>query len=135
MWIVDEMNATWKRRGWGYRNAHSHVAYGGHECVASGLDRGVPDSFGAVPGTSVNVHDARGQLAGNVAGLGAGVFVFPVDPTMVVALARLAEILAWQGRECDWSEHIDPHGWLVLVIGFVMSFIVAYGAVRGFWRG
>jgi len=31
--------------------------------------------------------------------------------------------------------HIDPHGWVVLAIGFVVSFIVAYGRWRGFWHG
>jgi len=28
--------------------------------------------------------------------------------------------------------HIDSHGWVVLVIGFVVSFIVAYGSVAWF---
>jgi len=30
------------------------------------------------------------------------------------------------------SSQIDPHGWLVLAIGFVVSFMVAYASVAWF---
>ena len=32
------------------------------------------------------------------------------------------------------ATHIDGHGWVLLAIGFAVSFLVAYGAVAWFMR-
>src|SRR5882762_6246919 len=74
--------------------------------VASGLDRGVPDSFGGVPGDlEVDVHDRSGAVGGNVARFGSGVFVFPFDTDDGGGnLLRPPEIPAREGRECNWSD-------------------------------
>ncbi len=54
-------------------------------------------------------------------------------PTMVVATGYdLLKSLGGKGENAIGVTHIDPHGWLVLAIGFVVSFIVAYGSVAWF---
>ena len=37
-----------------------------------------------------------------------------------------------KGDNAIGVSHIDVHGWVVLLIGFVISFIVAYGTVAWF---
>jgi undecaprenyl-diphosphatase len=44
----------------------------------------------------------------------------------------LLKSLRGKGENVIGVTHIDPHGWAVLAIGFVVSFIVAYGAVAWF---
>jgi len=52
---------------------------------------------------------------------------------MFVATAyTLLKSLKGTGENAIGVTHIDSHGWVVLLIGFVVSFIVAYGAVAWF---
>src|SRR4029077_10181463 len=87
-------------------NADPHMAYGGHEPGAGDLDWRLPDHVGVVSGDVPVDVDNRGRATGgDVAGVGAGVFLFPVDPDDGGGyLLRLAEILARQRRECDRSD-------------------------------
>ena len=87
------------------------------------------------PGTSRSMSTiAAGQLAGMSRASALEFSFFLSIPTMVVAtLLRPAEIAARQGMENPIGvSQIDAHGWMVLAIGFVVSFIVAYGSVAWF---
>jgi undecaprenyl-diphosphatase len=54
-------------------------------------------------------------------------------PTMVVATCYdLLKSLRGEGANPIGVSHIDAHGWLVLAIGFAVSFVVAYAAVAWF---
>jgi undecaprenyl-diphosphatase len=54
-------------------------------------------------------------------------------PTMVVATCYdLLKSLRGKGENAIGVARIDSHGWVVLGIGFVVSFIVAYAAVAWF---
>jgi len=54
-------------------------------------------------------------------------------PTMLAATGyTLLKSLLGKGENPVGVSQIDAHGWVVLVIGFVVSFIVAYGSVAWF---
>jgi len=54
-------------------------------------------------------------------------------PTMAVATCYdLLKSVMGKGENPIGVSQIDAHGWIVLAIGFVVSFIVAYGAVAWF---
>jgi undecaprenyl-diphosphatase len=54
-------------------------------------------------------------------------------PTMVVATGYdLLKSVRGKGENPIGVSQIDRHGWVILAIGFVVSFIVAYGSVAWF---
>jgi undecaprenyl-diphosphatase len=54
-------------------------------------------------------------------------------PTMVVATCYdLLKSLRGKGANPIGVSQIDPHGWIVLAIGSVISFLVAYASVAWF---
>ena len=54
-------------------------------------------------------------------------------PTMVVATCYdLLKSLRGKGANPIGVSQIDAHGWIVLAIGFVVSFVVAYASVAWF---
>jgi undecaprenyl-diphosphatase len=76
---------------------------------------------------------AAGQLAGMSRASALEFSFFLSIPTMVVATCYdLLKSLRGKGENAIGVTHIDAHGWVVLAIGFVVSFIVAYGAVAWF---
>jgi undecaprenyl-diphosphatase len=86
------------------------------------------------PGTSRSMSTiAAGQLAGMSRATALEFSFFLSIPTMVVATCYdLLKSLRGKGENAIGVSHIDSHGWIVLGIGFVVSFIVAYGAVAWF---
>jgi undecaprenyl-diphosphatase len=86
------------------------------------------------PGTSRSMSTiAAGQLAGMSRGAALEFSFFLSIPTMVVATCYdLLKSLRGKGANAIGVSHIDSHGWVVLAIGFIVSFIVAYGAVAWF---
>jgi undecaprenyl-diphosphatase len=86
------------------------------------------------PGTSRSMSTiAAGQLAGMSRGAALEFSFFLSIPTMVVATCYdLLKSLRGKGENTIGVSHIDSHGWVVLAIGFIVSFIVAYGAVAWF---
>jgi len=86
------------------------------------------------PGTSRSMSTiAAGQLAGMSRGAALEFSFFLSIPTMVVATCYdLLKSLRGKGENAIGVSHIDSHGWVVLAIGFAVSFIVAYGAVAWF---
>ena len=89
------------------------------------------------PGTSRSMATiAAGQVAGMSRPAALEFSFFLSMPTMAAAVAYdLLKTLTAKGPEGSnplGAMHIDAHGWVVLAIGFVVSFVVAYGVVAWF---
>jgi undecaprenyl-diphosphatase len=86
------------------------------------------------PGTSRSMSTiAAGQLAGMSRASALEFSFFLSIPTMVVATAYdLLKSLMGKSANPIGVASIDAHGWAVLAVGFVVSFIVAYGTVAWF---
>src|SRR6266700_5984016 len=86
------------------------------------------------PGTSRSMSTiAAGQIAGMSRPAALEFSFFLSMPTMVVATGYdLLKSLHGKGANPIGVSQIDPHGWIVLAIGFVVSFVVAYAAVAWF---
>jgi undecaprenyl-diphosphatase len=76
---------------------------------------------------------AGGQVVGMSRASALEFSFFLSIPTMTVAtLYELLKFLRGKGEDSLSVGGIDAHGWVILGIGFVVSFIVAYGAVAWF---
>jgi undecaprenyl-diphosphatase len=86
------------------------------------------------PGTSRSMSTiAAGQLAGMSRASALEFSFFLSIPTMVVATCYdLLKSVMGKHADAISVSHIDSHGWIVLGIGFVVSFVVAYGSVAWF---
>jgi len=96
---------------------------------------GLCQIFSAVfPGTSRSMSTiAGGQIAGMSRASALEFSFFVSIPTMAAAtLYTLYKSLRGKGENPIGVAQIDPHGWIVLAIGFVVSFIVAYASVAWF---
>ena len=82
MWIVDAMNSKSEAAGPSAGGGRIHTWK--MESMSTGssrLDRRVPDSIGSLSrDVAFDVHDCSRTNRRNVAGLGAGVLVFSLDP-------------------------------------------------------
>jgi len=86
------------------------------------------------PGTSRSMSTiAAGQIAGMSRASALEFSFFLSMPTMAVAtLYELLKSLRGKSEDALAVGHITGHQWVVLLIGFVVSFIVAYGSVAWF---
>lgn len=86
------------------------------------------------PGTSRSMSTiAAGQIAGMSRAAALEFSFFVSIPTMAAAtLYTLYKSLRGKGENPIGVSQIDPHGWIVLAIGFIVSFIVAYASVAWF---
>jgi len=135
MWIVDEMNAKSEGAGLGATGTRIHTWHMEDMSLGQAIWIGACQILSAVfPGTSRSMSTiAAGQIAGMSRASALEFSFFLSIPTMVVATAYdLLKSLRGKGANAIGVTHIDPHGWVVLAIGFVVSFIVAYGAVAWF---
>ncbi len=89
---------------------------------------------GVFPGTSRSMSTiTAGQIAGMSRASALEFSFFLSMPTMAVATVYdLYKSLRGKGANPIGVAQIDPHGWVVLAIGFVVSFLVAYAAVAWF---
>lgn len=134
MWIVDAINAPAEKLG---PNAPSRIHTWSMEAMSLGqaIWIGACQILSAVfPGTSRSMSTiAAGQVAGMSRASALEFSFFLSIPTMVVATCYdLLKSLRGKGANPIGVSQIDAHGWIVLAIGFVVSFIVAYGAVAWF---
>jgi len=125
MWVVDEI--------WGKRNKSGDV-----ETIDWGqaIWIGCCQTLSAIfPGTSRSMSTiAAGELAG-LSRSTALEFSFLLSiPTMIAATAYdlLKELRPSHGADATPPVHIDGHGWVLLAIGFIVSFFVAWGVVAWF---
>jgi undecaprenyl-diphosphatase len=96
---------------------------------------GLCQNFSAVfPGTSRSMATiAAGQLAGMTRASALEFSFFLSMPTMVAATGYdLWKALRHGQASPLGAVHMTSHGWLLLSVGFVVSFVVAYGVVAWF---
>ncbi len=134
MWIVDAMHAKAEAAGPG---GGSTIRTWKMEEMSLGQSIwiGLCQILSAVfPGTSRSMSTiAAGQLAGMSRAAALEFSFFVSIPTMAAAtLYTLYKSLRGKGENPIGVSQIDPHGWVVLAIGFVVSFIVAYASVAWF---
>jgi undecaprenyl-diphosphatase len=86
------------------------------------------------PGTSRSMATiAGGQLVGMSRAAALEFSFFLSMPTMMAATSYdLLKSLMGKDNNPIGVSQIDAHGWIVLIIGLVTSFVVAYGAVAWF---
>jgi undecaprenyl-diphosphatase len=135
MWLIDASKAKSEAAGPSAPNSSIRTWRMEDMSLAQAIWIGACQILSAVfPGTSRSMSTiAAGQLAGMSRGAALEFSFFLSIPTMVVATCYdLLKSLRGKGENAIGVSHIDSHGWVVLAIGFVVSFIVAYGAVAWF---
>ena len=134
MWIVDAKHARAEGAG---PNSNRKIRTWKMEDMSLGQSIwiGLCQILSAVfPGTSRSMSTiAAGQIAGMSRAAALEFSFFVSIPTMAAAtLYTLYKSLRGKGENPIGVAQIDPHGWIVLAIGFVVSFIVAYASVAWF---
>jgi len=89
------------------------------------------------PGTSRSMATiAGGQVAGMTRASALEFSFFLSMPTMAAATLYdlYKSVVPHEGVNPLGGAHIDGHGWVLLAIGFVVSFLVAYASVAWFMR-
>src|SRR5438552_11412052 len=135
MWIVDELNSESETAGLGATGTRIHTWHMEDMSMPQAIWIRLCQIFSAVfPGTSRSMSTiAGGQLAGMSRAAALEFSFFVSIPTMAAAtLYTLFKSLRGKGENPIGVSQIDAHGWIVLAIGFVVSFIVAYGSVAWF---
>jgi undecaprenyl-diphosphatase len=135
MWIVDAMNARSERLGAAAPGSRIHTWHMEEMSLPQAIWIGACQILSAVfPGTSRSMSTiAAGQLAGMSRASALEFSFFLSVPTMVVATGYdLLKSIRGKGANPIGVAQISSHGWMVLGIGFVVSFLVAYAAVAWF---
>ena len=135
MWVIDAMKAPWEKAGPGAPGSPIHTwkmddIHGG-QAIWIGACQILSAVF---PGTSRSMSTiAAGQLAGMSRAAALEFSFFLSMPTMVVAtLYTLLSRLPGKTKIRSASPRLLRMNGSCSVIGFVVSFIVAYGAVAWF---
>jgi undecaprenyl-diphosphatase len=135
MWIVDAMNAKSEAAGPSGTGGRIHTWKMDDMSLAQAAWIGFCQIFsGVFPGTSRSMSTiAGGQLAGMSRASALEFSFFLSIPTMAAAtLYTLYKSVLGKGENPIGVSQISPHQWVVLAIGFAVSFIVAYGSVAWF---
>jgi undecaprenyl-diphosphatase len=135
MWIVDAMNARWEAAGPETPASRIHTWRMEDVSMGQAVWIGFCQIFSAVfPGTSRSMATiAGGQVAGMSRAAALEFSFFLSIPTMLAATGyTLLKSVMGKGANPIGVSQVDLHGWLVLAIGFVVSFIVAYASVAWF---
>jgi undecaprenyl-diphosphatase len=135
MWGVDALNARAESNGPTATGGRIHTWKMESMSLGQAIWIGACQILSAVfPGTSRSMSTiAGGQLAGMSRASALEFSFFLSIPTMVVATCYdLLKSLRGKGVNPIGVSQINAHGWVVLAIGFVISFLVAYAAVAWF---
>jgi undecaprenyl-diphosphatase len=135
MWIIDAMNAKDEAAGPGAVGNRIHTWHMEDMSLGQAIWIGACQILSAVfPGTSRSMSTiASGQLAGMSRASALEFSFFLSIPTMVVATCYdVLKSLRGKAENPIDVIQMDAHGWVLLAIGFVVSFIVAYGSVAWF---
>lgn len=135
MWLVDALNAKSEASGPGAAGSRIHTWKMEDMSLGQSVWIGMCQIFSAVfPGTSRSMSTiAGGQIVGMSRASALEFSFFLSIPTMAAAtLYTLYKSLRGKGENPIGVAQIDAHQWIVLAIGFIVSFIVAYGSVAWF---
>jgi undecaprenyl-diphosphatase len=135
MWAVDAMNARAEKMGPTATGSRIRTWKMESMNLGQAIWIGACQILSAVfPGTSRSMSTiAAGQIAGMSRASALEFSFFLSIPTMVVATCYdLLKSLRGKGVNPIGVSEIDVHGWVVLLIGFVVSFVVAYASVAWF---
>ncbi len=135
MWIIDAMKAPWELAGPGAPGSPIHTWKMDDIHGGQAIWIGACQILSAVcPGTSRSMSTiAAGQLLGMSRAAALEFSFFLSIPTMAAAtLYTLLKSLRGHDENPIGVAEINSHEWLILAIGFIVSFIVAYGAVAWF---
>ena len=135
MWMVDALNSRAEIAGPSAPQTRIHTWQMEAMSLAQAVWIGACQILSAVfPGTSRSMSTiAAGQLARMSRAAALEFSFFLSIPTMVVATCYdLLKSLRGKGENPIGVAQIDPHGWVLLAIGFIVSFIVAYASVAWF---
>ena len=135
MWVIDAMKAPWEKAGPDAAGSPIHTWKMDDVYGSQALWIGACQILSAVfPGTSRSMSTiAAGQLFGMSRAAALEFSFFLSIPTMTVAtLYTLLKSLTGKDENPIGVNEITSHQWVILAIGFVVSFIVAYGAVAWF---
>jgi undecaprenyl-diphosphatase len=135
MWLIDAWNAKWEVAGPDASGSRIHTWKMETMSLGQAVWIGACQILSAVfPGTSRSMSTiAAGQIAGMSRASALEFSFFVSIPTMVAATGyTLLKSIMGKGENPIGVSQIDAHGWVVLVIGFVVSFIVAYASVAWF---
>lgn len=135
MWFVDTRNAKAEAAGEASTGGLIHTWHMEEMSLGQAIWIGACQILSAVfPGTSRSMSTiAAGQLAGMSRASALEFSFFLSMPTMAMATVyTLYKSLRGNDGNPFAAPSIDSHGWIVLAIGFVVSFIVAYGSVAWF---
>ena len=130
MWVVDARNAIWEKAGPGALRKITEIL-----ALGQSIWIGACQILSAVfPGTSRSMATiAAGQLAGMSRASALEFSFFLSIPTMVVATGyTLLKSLRGKGENPIGVSQLTPQQWIILAIGFVVSFLVAYASVAWF---
>jgi undecaprenyl-diphosphatase len=136
MWLVDWMNSKSEAAGEAAAvKGRIHTWRMDHMSLGQAMWIGTCQILsGVFPGTSRSMSTiTAGQIAG-ISRAGALEFSFFLSmPTMAMAVAySLFKSMRGKDENPIGVAQIDAHQWIVLLIGLVVSFVVAYGAVAWF---
>jgi undecaprenyl-diphosphatase len=135
MWMVDAGNARAEAAGPDAPPSRIHTWRMEAMSVGQAIWIGACQILSALfPGTSRSMSTiAAGQLAGMSRASALEFSFFLSIPTMIVATCYdLLKSLRGKGENPIGVSQIDPHGWAILAVGFVVSFMVAYITVAWF---
>jgi undecaprenyl-diphosphatase len=135
MWIVDAMNARSEAAGQGAPQSRIRTWHMQEMSLGQAIWIGACEILSAVfPGTSRSMSTITGgQLAGMSRASALEFSFFLSMPVMAAATCYdLLKSLRGSGENALGVSGIDQQGWIVLGIGLVVSFIVAYGCVAWF---
>ena len=135
MWAVDALNAKWETAGQGASGSRIRVWHMEDMSFGQAVWIGACQILSAVfPGTSRSMSTiAAGQLAGMSRASALEFSFFLSMPTMVVATCYdLLKSLMGKSENPIGVGVMTSHEWIVLAIGFVVSFLVAYVSVAWF---
>lgn len=129
MWIVDGLRARWEKAGPGAPGSPIRTWTMEAMSIGQALWIGACQILSAVfPGTSRSMSTiVGGQIAGMSRASALEFSFFLSMPTMVAATGY--DLLkSIYGRDAH-AVQLNLHRWIVLAIGFVVSFVIAYGSV------
>ena len=135
MWVIDAMNAKYEAAGPSAPKSRIHTWRMEDMSLGQAVWIGACQILSAVfPGTSRSMSTiAAGQLAGMSRAAALEFSFFLSIPTMVAATGYdLLKSLRHSEINPIGASGIDAHGWVLLAIGFVVSFLVAYASVAWF---